>query len=147
MAEAKRKVFYSCLDLTCGRIASQAVQHLVIGQFAEQKGGHVTFYTGENVHTRDTHEVILSKVKERPKVEGFIFYRLYQFISPAHGPALAVMRTILEAGYELHCAMDKVSLLTPGDLDAFYPMLRATANAEKRDSQRDFFDPLVRPKP
>ena len=57
------------------------------------------------------------------------------------------MRTILEAGYELHCAMDKVSLLTPGDLDAFYPMLRATANAEKRDSQRDFFESLVRAKP
>lgn len=144
MAEAERKVFYSCLDLTCGRVASQAVQHLVIGQFAEQKGGHVTFYTGENVHTRDTHEVILSKVRERPRVDGFIFYRLHQFLSQERGPALEVMRTILEAGYELHCAMDKVSLLTPRDLDAFFPMLCATAHAERRDASRDFFEPLLR---
>ena len=143
MAESKPKTFYSCLDLTIGRIAPQAVQHLVIGQFAQQKGGTVTFYTGENVHSRDTHEVILGKVKERPKVDGFIFYRLYQFLSPTHGPALEVMRTILDAGYELHCAMDKVSLLTPQDLDAFFPMLCATANAERRDPSRDFFDSLV----
>lgn len=146
MIEAKSKVFYSCLDLTCGRIASQAVQHLVIGQFASLEGGTVTFYTGENVHTRDTHEVILSKVHERPKVDGFIFYRLHQFLS-AGVPALAAMKEILEAGYELHCAMDKVSLRSSADLDAFFPMLCATANAERRDPCRDFFDALVHPRP
>lgn len=143
MPENKPKIFYSCLDLTVGRIASQAVQHLVIGQFAQLKGGTVTFYTGENVHTRYTHEVILGKVAERPKVDGFIFYRLNQLLSPS-GPAVKVMRAILDSGYEFHCAMDKVSLLKPRDLDDFFPMLIATANADRRDPSRDYFEALVR---
>ena len=144
MAKPESKAFYSCLDLTISRIAPQFVQHLVIAQFAEQRAGHVTFYTGENSHTRYTHEVILGKIKERPKVVGIIFYRLAQFLGP-HGAALEAMRAILDAGYELHFAVDKLSLLTPPDLDAFYPMLRATALSESRDLDRAYFEPLLRP--
>lgn len=145
MAETKPKAYYSCLDMTCIRIAPQAVQHLVIGQFVEKLGGKVTFYTAENTHTRESHEVILAKVEERPAVDGLIYYRLNQFLSPTNGPALEVMNAILIAGYELHFAVDKVSLLKPADLDAFFPMLSATAHAERDELDRAGFQALLHP--
>ncbi len=147
MAAIKPKAYYSCLDMTCIRIAPQAVQHLVINQFAEKLGGKVSFYTAENTHTRESHEVILAKVNERPAVDGLIYYRLAQFLSPAKGPALEVMRAIMAAGYELHFAVDKVSLLKPADLDAFFPMLSATANAERGEQERDGLEALLRARP
>lgn len=133
--------------MTCIRIAPQAVQHLVIGQFSEKLSGKVTFYTAENTHTRESHEVILAKVKEKPAVDGLIYYRLNQFLSPSKGPALEVMRTIMAAGYELHFAVDKVSLHKPADLDAFFPMLSATAHAELGDEEFRGIEALIRPAP
>jgi hypothetical protein len=134
--------FYSCLDTTCARVAPQAVQHLVIADFVSKLGGRVSFYTTESPYSGETHEVILGKAKEKPKVAGFVFYRLAQFLS-AKGPHIAALTELLAAGYSVHFAVEKVSLRAQADLDAFFPMLSAIAHTETRDAGRDYFDGLL----
>jgi len=109
------KTFLSILDIGCADIAPQNMQHLVIGDFARQLGGKVTFYTAEDFLTLSNHSVFKAKLSQRPEVDGMIFFRLRQF---CYSGSLdyETLRQVLCAGYTLHLARERLSLTSLDDL-------------------------------
>lgn len=117
------KQFYSILDGGCVRLVTQAMQHLVNGDMAQKAGGKVVFYTAEDVETLTTHSVLKSKLRERPTVDGFVFFRMLQF---GYGGAIdfGLISRILEQGYEIHFSRETFSLLGPDDLTLKFPEMK-----------------------
>lgn len=133
------KGFYSCPDTTIIRDTPQAIQHIVISNFAKYLGGEVTFYTMEDVFTVSSQEVILEKTKEKPDIDGIIFYRLAQFYFK-RPPNLELMKTILNSGYGIYFARERISINGSKELDALFPLIYTAYYLEKRDAERTFFN-------
>jgi hypothetical protein len=106
-----RKTFYSCLDVSSIREIPQPLQHLANTTMAEQLGGKIVFYLTEDGYTAATHEVILARLKTSSHVDGVIFFRLTQFARGGRIQA-SVMRSLIESGYELHFARERLSIRT-----------------------------------
>jgi hypothetical protein len=109
------KTFLSILDSGCADIAPQNMQHLVIGDFARQLGGKVTFYTAEDFLTLSTQSVFKAKLSQKPEVDGMIFFRLQQF---CYGGTLNydILKQVLCEGYAVHLARERLSLTSLDDL-------------------------------
>lgn len=139
MAEAPKplKSFYSCLDTRFIREVPQPLQHVVIAHFVAQLGGTVVFYTMEDVYSCDSHEVILGKVLEKPRIDGFVFFRIAQFYNGGR-PNIEFLRMMLEHGYEVHFAREKISLRTAADLDRVFPLVFTAHFLEGRDDGHAF---------
>ena len=133
------KVFYSCLDTGFIAEVPQPIQHQAVAEMAKQVGGSVVFYTMEDHYTLRTHEVLLTRLNEKPDISGVIFFRIGQF-SYSDEPRTDVMTLLLERGLELHFARERISIYNKADLDRIFPFLYL-ANRLHNPSVR-FYDPL-----
>lgn len=119
------KAFYASLDLGCSALVTQALQHMAIGATAAAQGGRVTYYLTESPETLVHQTFLRLKLKEAIPIDGLIFFRLQQFL---YGGAIdhRLLADILGRGIEVHFAREGLSLRTPADLDAAYPVLHTT---------------------
>ncbi len=108
---APQKAFYSCVDTASIRTMPQPLQHLAIGAMAERAGGKIVSYLGEEPYTLVSHEVLLARLKTSSPVHGVVFMRLAQFVR-GDRIHIDVMRRLIEQGYELHFARERVSIRT-----------------------------------
>lgn len=131
------KAFYAVPDTASIREVPQPVQHLANGACARRLGGEVVFYTMEDHYTLRTHEVIRSKIAERPAVDGVIFYRLAQFFHDGVAD-VATMRWILERGYEIAFARERIAIRDRAELDRMVPLLATCGWLDRRDRGRAF---------
>jgi hypothetical protein len=120
------KAFFSCLDMGCADVVPQAMQHLVANDYAGKQGGKVSFYTAEDFLTLPEQSVMRAKLKERPAVDGIIFFRFKQFCYGAR-MNYAFMQEILDAGYELHFARERLPITSMAELDRQFPVLFGAA--------------------
>ena len=118
------KSFYSCLDLGCGNILTQAMQHTINGKMASDRGGKVIFYTAEDTDTLGQQSVIRSKISEQPPIDGIVYLRLHQF-SYSGEFDFEFLSELLKKGYEVHFAREKISIVDQSQLDEMYETLKA----------------------
>jgi len=131
------KAFYSVPDTASVREVPQPVQHLAIGGQASRLGGEVVFYTMEDHYTLRTHEVICGKLAEGPAIDGVIFYRLAQFFA-AGTIDVGTLRWILERGYTIAFARERIAFADVAALDRDFPLLATHARLHERDRDRGF---------
>lgn len=131
------KAYYSVPDTASVRDVPQPVQHLANAAWARALGGEVVFYTMEDHYTLHTHEVIRGKIAERPAIDGVIFYRLAQFFHDGVAN-VAAMRWILERGYAIAFARERIEIADAAALDAMFPLLATCGWLDRRDRARGF---------
>jgi hypothetical protein len=131
------KAFYSVPDTASVREVPQPVQHLAIAGQATRLGGEVVFYTMEDHYTLRTHEVIRGKLAAQPAIDGVIFYRLAQFFAAGTLDG-ATLQWILERGYAIAFARERIVLADAAALDRAFPLLATYARLHERDRDRAF---------
>jgi hypothetical protein len=129
------KAFYSVPDTASIREVPQPVQHLANGAQANRLGGEIVFYTMEDRYTLRSHEVIRGKLAERPGIDGVIFYRLAQFVHDGVAD-VATLRWILDRGYTIAFARERISIAGAADLDRLFPLLVTCGRLDRRDHER-----------
>lgn len=133
--------FYSCVDAFSVFTVPQPIQHMVIGNFAEKNGGKTIFFLTEEWYSIKSQEVILEKIKEKPKVSGVIFYRLAQFFR-GDTPNFDVMKEILTAGYGLYFARERFSITSLEELEKQFVFLSSCFYLQKRDENQNYFESI-----
>ncbi len=66
-----------------------------------------------------------------------IFYRLAQFVHDGVA-AVAQMRWILDRGYTIAFARERIAIATPAELDRLFPLLATSGWLDGRDRDRAF---------
>lgn len=135
------KKFYSCLDNSSILAAPQPIQHQVIANYAQQLNGQVVFYTSEDHYTLRTQEVIQEKLKQNPKIDGIIFYRVSQFFYKELN--FNLLKSILRSGYEVHFCRERISISTEAEAEALFPMLKTLQFVNSRDTTHQYYWPLL----
>ncbi len=120
------------------------MQHLVNAEMAKGLRGEIVYYTMEDPFTLGTQEVLISKVKEKPRVEGFIFFTLNQF-SYSGSLHYRLMEWILGQGYELHFARERLSMKNSEELRTAFPLLFTQAYVGIRDKAHKFIQEILQP--
>ncbi|MBM3546758.1 MAG: hypothetical protein FJX54_07385 [Alphaproteobacteria bacterium] len=131
----RKKTFYSCLDVASIKEVPQPLQHLANGRMAEQAGGQIVFYLTEDGYTRGTHEMVLARLQRSSNIDGVIFFRLTQFASGG-GIQASVMRHLVEQGYELHFARERLTIRTIEQVEDACRKLRIHGWTERRGRMR-----------
>jgi len=139
----KLKRYFSLPDKALVKQAPQPMQHLVIAEAARVRGGEIVYYTMEDPFTLSSQEVFLSKVKEEPSINGFIFFTLDQF-GYSGQLNISLVEWVLRQGYELHFARENISLLDAADLDRQFPLLFTQSYVDKRDTDHSFLAQALR---
>ena len=124
------KRFYSCLDSKCIGEVPQALQHILIGEFAKALGGRTVFYTIEDPYTVQTQEVVQGKLADQPEIDGMIFYQLAQFFYGAR-PRFGLMAGILKQGYSLHFARERISVTNEIELETVSRLASIVSSGKK----------------
>jgi len=128
-----KHAYYSLPDKALVKQVPQPLQHLAIAEMAAKRGGEIVHYTMEDPYTLATQEIFLSKVNEKPRVKGFIFFTLDQF-SYSGELNLKLLENVLAQGYELNFAREKFTLASAQDLDREFPLLYTRAYVGRRDA-------------
>ncbi|MQF95822.1 MAG: hypothetical protein FI731_09110 [SAR202 cluster bacterium] len=134
------KSYYACLDCAFVKYAPQPLQHMAVANKASTQGGEVSFYTLEDFGTLANQGVAKSKLAEKPRVDGIIFFTLRQFFYG--GLHMDFLKSILEQGYEVHFAREDISINSKEELDTMFPMLYSSYQLMHRDEPRDQWKPV-----
>jgi hypothetical protein len=129
--------YYAVPDTGYVREVPQPLQHLANGDMAKRLGGEIVFYTMEDHYTLRSMEVILEKLAEGPAIDGVVFFRLAQFFDRGR-LKLDLMRSILERGYTIAFARERMSIPDVAALRSMFPLLWSCAHLESRDVGRGF---------
>ncbi|HTX02976.1 MAG TPA: hypothetical protein VMD07_04795 [Candidatus Acidoferrales bacterium] len=129
--------YYAVPDTSYVREVPQPLQHLANGDMAKRLGGEIVFYTMEDHYTLRSMEVILGKLADKPAIDGVVFFRLAQFFDGGR-LQLGLMRKILELGYSVAFARERMSIPDVATLRSMYPLMWSCAYLETRDAGRSF---------
>lgn len=99
---------YSCIDIGCMEKIPQSIQQRIINLFAEKNGCKIVFVTNEDIKSVKTQFFFKSKLKEKPKVDGFIFFTLEQFCYSELN--LSLIKKIFKLKYDLYFAKEELIL-------------------------------------
>ena len=102
------KKIYSWIDIGCMDQTSQSIQQRIIKLFANQNNCKIIFVTNEDIKSVKTQFFFQSKLNEKPKVDGFIFFSLQQFCYD--GLNINLIKKILRLKYDLYFAKEELVL-------------------------------------
>lgn len=102
------KKIYSCIDIGSMNQISQSIQQRIIKLFASQNNCKIIFVTNEDIKSIKTQFFFQSKLNEKPKVDGFIFFSLQQFCYD--GLNIKLIKKILRLKYDLYFAKEELVL-------------------------------------
>ena len=102
------KKIYSCIDIGSMNQISQSIQQRIIKLFASQNNCKIIFVTNEDIKSIKTQFFFQSKLNEKPKVDGFIFFSLQQFCYD--GLNINLIKKILRLKYDLYFAKEELVL-------------------------------------
>jgi len=129
--------YYAVPDTSYVREVPQPLQHLANGDMAKRLGGEIVFYTMEDHYTLRSMEVILGKLADKPEIDGVVFFRLAQFFD-AGRLQVDLIRRILDLGYSIAFARERLSIPDAAALRSMYPLIWSCAYLETRDADRSF---------
>ena len=139
------KNYFSLLDITRVDTIPQSLQHQIIKGFVASLNGSISFYTTESPYSSQDLQVFYSKLREKPVLDGFILLTIQQLFSKTKFHYDFIVEAI-DSGYELHFAVDKVSICNEKDLKEKGPLIWAyyqdrIENNDKKLSRNllDFF--------
>lgn len=101
-------LLYSCIDIGCMKYISQSIQQRIINLFASKNYAQITFVTNEDIDSIETQIIFKSKLEDKPKVNGFIFFSIDQFCYG--GINLELLKKILYQNYDLYFAKEQIIL-------------------------------------
>ena len=75
----KKKKYFAFLDVLITEIVTQKIQTVIMNQYLNKYNSEISFYSTEEHNSYKTLNSLESKLNERPKINGFIFYSFLQF--------------------------------------------------------------------
>ena len=103
---SKFKKLYAYIDIGCMDEISQSIQLRIIKLFANENQAKITFLTNEDIDSIKTQLVFYSKLKESPKVDGFIFFSINQLCY--EGFNIKLLKKIFKKKYDLYFAKEEL---------------------------------------
>ena len=85
---------------------SQSIQLRIIKLFANENQAKITFLTNEDIDSIKTQLVFYSKLKESPKVDGFIFFSINQLCYENFN--ISLLNRIFKKKYDLYFAKEEL---------------------------------------
>ena len=85
---------------------SQSIQLRIIKLFANENQAKITFLTNEDIDSIKTQLVFYSKLKESPKVDGFIFFSIDQLCYESFN--MKLLKKIFKKKYDLYFAKEEL---------------------------------------
>ena len=82
----------------------------------------IDFYSIESQLTLENCSVLKDKIKEKPKIDGFVFYSLLQ-LSYGNNINLELIEEILENNYKIYFYREKLRILNKNDFKKKYEKL------------------------
>jgi hypothetical protein len=103
---SKFKKLYAYIDIGCMDKISQSIQLRIIKLFATENNAKIIFLTNEDINSIKTQMVLKSKIKESPKVDGFIFFSINQFCYGNFN--IEILKKILKKKYNLYFSKEEL---------------------------------------
>jgi hypothetical protein len=100
------KKLYAYIDIGCMNEISQSIQLRIIKLFANENQAKITFLTNEDIDSIKTQLVFYSKLKESPKVDGFIFFSINQLCYENFN--ISLLNRIFKKKYDLYFAKEEL---------------------------------------
>tara|TARA_Y100000389_G_scaffold202556_1_gene248174 strand:- start:2175 stop:2570 length:396 start_codon:yes stop_codon:yes gene_type:complete len=102
---SKFKRLYAYIDIGCMDKISQSIQLRIIKLFAAENNSKIVFLTNEDINSIKTQIVFQSKLKESPKVDGFIFFSIDQLCYDNFN--ISLLNKIFKKKYDLYFAKEE----------------------------------------
>ena len=74
-----KKKYFAFLDIIITEIIPQRIQTQVINNHLKKYKSEISFYSTEEHSTYKKLSALVTKINEKPKIEGFVFYSFLQF--------------------------------------------------------------------
>ena len=111
-----KKTFLAYVDVTISEIISQKNQQILMKNYLSQNNAEIVFYSTESYLTIETLKLLESKVSEKIKLNGIIFYSALQF-SYSGNFLFNTARKILQNNYELFFVREDIKIMNIKDLN------------------------------
>ena len=113
--DKNKKDYQAWLDISISDIISQPMQRILFNEYANRINGKIIFELGEDVEFKSYNLQLRNLIKNKIKVNGFIFLRLEQFILNSQ-LNIKIIQEIIKKNYELHFIKQDLSFTKLTDL-------------------------------
>lgn len=110
------------LDYCIIQIVPQMAQIDILKEHVSKFNKTIDFYSIESQLTIENCSVLRDKIKEKPKIDGFVFYSLLQ-LSYGKKVNLDLIEEILSNNYKVYFYREKLKLLNKSDFKKKYEKL------------------------
>ncbi len=110
------------LDYCIIQIVPQMAQIDILKEHVSKFNKTIDFYSIESQLTIENCSVLRDKIKEKPKIDGFVFYSLLQ-LSYGKKVNLDLIEEILSNNYKVYFYREKLKLLNKNDFKKKYEKL------------------------
>tara|TARA_B100001540_G_scaffold317100_1_gene348994 strand:+ start:973 stop:1407 length:435 start_codon:yes stop_codon:yes gene_type:complete len=111
-----KKTFLAFLDITIVEIISQKNQTKLMKDYLKDLNGEVIFYSTESYLTIETLRLLESKISEKIKINGIIFYSALQF-SYSGKFLFETAKKILKNKYEIYFMREDIKIKNIDELN------------------------------
>tara|TARA_Y100000992_G_scaffold254774_1_gene187796 strand:+ start:2482 stop:2895 length:414 start_codon:yes stop_codon:yes gene_type:complete len=118
----KKNNLLAILDYCIIQIVPQMAQIDILKEHVSKFNKTIDFYSIESQLTLENCSVLKDKIKEKPKIDGFVFYSLLQ-LSYGNNINLELIEEILENNYKIYFYREKLRILNKNDFKKKYEKL------------------------
>ena len=118
----KKNNLLAILDYCIIQIVPQMAQIDILKEHVSKFNKTIDFYSIESQLTLENCSVLKDKIKEKPKIDGFVFYSLLQ-LSYGNNVNLELIEEILENNYKIYFYREKLRILNKNDFKKKYEKL------------------------
>ncbi len=118
----KKNNLLAILDYCIIQIVPQMAQIDILKDYVSKFNKSIDFYSIESQLTIENCSVLRDKIKEQPKIDGFVFYSLLQ-LSYGNKVDLKLIEEILSKNYKIYFYREKLNILSKNDFKKKYEKL------------------------
>lgn len=118
----KKNNLLAILDYCIIQIVPQMAQIDILKEYVSKFNKSIDFYSIESQLTIENCSVLRDKIKEQPKIDGFVFYSLLQ-LSYGNKVDLKLIEEILSKNYKIYFYREKLKILSKNDFKKKYEKL------------------------
>ncbi len=118
----KKNNLLAILDYCIIQIVPQMAQIDILNEYVSKYNKSIDFYSIESKLTIENCAVFREKLKEQPKIDGFVFYSLLQ-LSYGNKINLKLIEEILNKNYEVYFYRERLKILNKNDFKKKYEKL------------------------
>lgn len=118
----KKNNLLAILDYCIIQIVPQMAQIDILKDHVSKFNKTIDFYSIESQLTIENCSVLKDKIKEKPNIDGFVFYSLLQ-LSYGNKVNLELIEEILQNNYKVYFYREKLRILNKSDFKKKYEKL------------------------